>query len=75
MRAAQYFGNRDVRVVDVPEPIAKENEAIVSITWGGICGSDLHEYEEGKAKLTRTVTSIHSALHGLEESSYQPLLI
>lgn len=71
MRAAQYFGNRDVRVVDVPEPIANENEAIVSIAWGGICGSDLHEYEEGKTNLTRAVFSIASAPLGLEESSYQ----
>jgi threonine dehydrogenase-like Zn-dependent dehydrogenase len=47
MRAAQYFGIRDVRVVDVQEPVAKDNEAIVSIAWGGICGSDLHEYEMG----------------------------
>lgn len=48
MRAAQYFGIRDVRIiVDVPEPIAKDNEAIVSVAWSGICGSDLHEYEMG----------------------------
>lgn len=57
MRAAQYFGIRDVRVVDVPEPVAKDNEAIVSIAWGGICGSDLHEYEEGKSNLTISMAS------------------
>jgi (R,R)-butanediol dehydrogenase/meso-butanediol dehydrogenase/diacetyl reductase len=51
MRAAQYFGKEDVRLVNVPEPIAQENEAVVAIAWGGICGSDLHEYEEGMTSI------------------------
>lgn len=47
MKAAQYFGIGDIRVVDVPEPVANDDEAIIAIAWGGICGSDLHEYEMG----------------------------
>jgi threonine dehydrogenase-like Zn-dependent dehydrogenase len=48
MKAAQFFGKRDIRVVDVPTPVPKENEALVAIEWAGICGSDLHEYIMGK---------------------------
>lgn len=47
MRAAQFFGKNDIRVVDIPEPVPKSNEVLVSIEWGGICGTDLHEYIMG----------------------------
>lgn len=52
MKAAQFFGNRDLRVTDVPKPEPKDNEALVAIEWCGICGSDLHEYLIGWAKKT-----------------------
>lgn len=48
MKAAQFFGQRDIRVVDVPRPEPKQNEALVEIEWAGICGSDLHEYIMGE---------------------------
>ncbi|KAF1997283.1 threonine dehydrogenase [Amniculicola lignicola CBS 123094] len=51
MKAAQFFGSRDIRVVDVPKPEPKENEALVAIEWCGICGSDLHEYLIGPASI------------------------
>ncbi|KAF2624624.1 L-iditol 2-dehydrogenase [Macroventuria anomochaeta] len=47
MKAAQYFGPHDIRVVDVPTPEPEEHEALVAIEWCGICGSDLHEYLHG----------------------------
>lgn len=47
MKAAQYFGQNDVRVVDVPTPSPKDHEALIAIEWCGICGSDLHEYLHG----------------------------
>jgi threonine dehydrogenase-like Zn-dependent dehydrogenase len=48
MKAAQFFAKGDIRVVDVPKPEPKENEALVAVAWCGICGSDLHEYEYGE---------------------------
>jgi threonine dehydrogenase-like Zn-dependent dehydrogenase len=48
MKAAQYFARGDIRLVDVPKPKPKDNEAVVAIEWCGICDSDLHEYEYGK---------------------------
>jgi len=47
MKAAQYFGNRDVRIVEIPEPVARSNQALVSVEWGGICGTDVSEYVAG----------------------------
>lgn len=47
MKAAQFFGKGDIRVVDVPTPEARDNEALVAVEWCGICGSDLHEYLHG----------------------------
>ena len=49
MKAAQFYGRRDVRVVDVPKPVAKPDQALISIEWCGIWGSDLHEYLIGSS--------------------------
>lgn len=48
IKAAQFFAKGDIRVVEVPEPTPKDDEALVAIEWCGICGSDLHEYLHGK---------------------------
>lgn len=48
MRAARFHGNRDLRIEDVPRPIAKEGEVLIEVEWCGICGSDLHEFEYGE---------------------------
>jgi len=47
MKAAVYYDKGDLRVEDVPEPIAKPNQALISVEWSGICGSDLTEYIAG----------------------------
>ena len=45
MRAAVFFGARDVRVEQVPDPrIEQPTDAIVRITHAAICGSDLWPY-------------------------------
>lgn len=48
MKAALYHGVRDVRVEEVPEPtILKDSDALVRVTKAGICGSDLHFFNNG----------------------------
>lgn len=43
MRALAWFGNKDVRVIDVPLPdITEPDDVIVKVTGTTICGSDLH---------------------------------
>ncbi|HEY8515240.1 MAG TPA: zinc-dependent alcohol dehydrogenase [Candidatus Binatia bacterium] len=45
MKANCWYGKRDVRVEDVPDPtILNPRDAIVRITSSAICGSDLHLY-------------------------------
>ncbi|TGE39303.1 2,3-butanediol dehydrogenase [Desulfosporosinus fructosivorans] len=48
MKAAVWFGRKDVRVMDVPEPSApRAGEVKIKVQWCGICGTDLHEYLAG----------------------------
>ena len=48
MRAVVWHGAHDLRVEEVPEPRDPgPGEAIVEVAYCGICGSDLHEYQEG----------------------------
>jgi (R,R)-butanediol dehydrogenase/meso-butanediol dehydrogenase/diacetyl reductase len=48
MKAAVWYGKKDVRVEDVPEPPAPgKGEVKIKVHQTGICGSDLHEYHAG----------------------------
>lgn len=45
MKANCWFGKKDLRVVDVPEPeVLNPRDAILRVTSTAICGSDLHLY-------------------------------
>jgi threonine dehydrogenase-like Zn-dependent dehydrogenase len=45
MKVVTYRGIREVRVDEVPKPsIGDSREALVKITLGAVCGSDLHIY-------------------------------
>lgn len=47
MKAAMFYGGKDIRVEELPDPVAGPGEVVVAIKSAGICGSDLHEYREG----------------------------
>jgi (R,R)-butanediol dehydrogenase/meso-butanediol dehydrogenase/diacetyl reductase len=48
MKAAVWYAQKDVRVVEVPEPPAPPKGWVkIKVAWCGICGSDLHEYIAG----------------------------
>lgn len=47
MRAALYYGNKDIRVEDVPEQSVGPTDVKVNVSYTGICGTDLHEYVAG----------------------------
>ena len=52
MRAAMYYANDDVRIVDVPKPKIGPSEILVKVRASGICGSDVMEwYRKLKAPL------------------------
>lgn len=49
MKAARLYGARDIRLDEVPTPRAPEaGEVLLAITSVGVCGSDLHTYEDGR---------------------------
>ena len=44
MKAAQFYGGKDIRVETVPDPTPEEGQVLVQVEAAGICGSDLHGY-------------------------------
>src|SRR5947208_2914082 len=52
MRAAMYYANDDVRIVELPKPRIVPGEILVRVKASGICGSDVMEwYRKPKALL------------------------
>ncbi|GAA3719646.1 MULTISPECIES: 2,3-butanediol dehydrogenase [Bacillales] len=47
MKAAVWYGKKDLRVEEIELKQTKDTDVKVRVAWAGICGSDLHEYEEG----------------------------
>ena len=47
MKAAVYYGPRDVRVEEVADPILAKGDILLRVRACGICGSDLHTYRHG----------------------------
>ena len=59
MRAARFYGGRDIRVETVPEPEPEDHEVLVEVQATGICGSDLHGYHHQPEKPRPPATSGH----------------
>lgn len=47
MRATRYYGQHDIRTEEIDEPSLKAGYVKVRNEWTGICGTDLHEYDDG----------------------------
>jgi len=47
MKAAVFYGPRDVRVEEVETPTLLAGDVLIRIRACGICGSDLHTYKHG----------------------------
>jgi 2-desacetyl-2-hydroxyethyl bacteriochlorophyllide A dehydrogenase len=45
---AVFHGPRDIRVEELPDPVAGPGEAVVRVRAAGICGGDLHEVRTGR---------------------------
>jgi (R,R)-butanediol dehydrogenase/meso-butanediol dehydrogenase/diacetyl reductase len=44
MKAAVWYGYKDIRIVDWPKPRLLPGHVLVEVAWAGICGTDRHEY-------------------------------
>ena len=47
MKAARFYTANDMRIDNVPDVAPKGDEVRIKVKWCGICGSDLHEYQDG----------------------------
>ncbi|MFC2069710.1 2,3-butanediol dehydrogenase [Chloroflexota bacterium] len=47
MKALRWYGRKDLRYVDIPEPSPGPGQVKVKINLAGICGTDLKEYTAG----------------------------
>ena len=47
MKALRWYGRRDLRYVDIPEPSPGSGQLKIKVTLAGICGTDLKEYAKG----------------------------
>ena len=47
MKALRFHGNKDLRLEEVPEPVAAPGEAQIRVDYCGICATDIEEYLYG----------------------------
>ncbi|KMZ53613.1 alcohol dehydrogenase catalytic domain-containing protein [Dorea sp. D27] len=52
MKAYVMDESRNMKVQDMPEPIATENNAIIQIKYASICGTDFRTFMKGNEKIT-----------------------
>lgn len=72
MRVARLHGRGDIRLADEPVPAPGPGEELVRVTAVGICGSDLHWYDEteiGGVPLVRPLVLGHEAAGVIAEGS------
>jgi len=69
MKAALYYGQRDIRIEDIPEPEPLAHEIKIKVAWNGICGTDLHEFLDGPI-----LTPKHGKAHPITKVSLPVVL-
>ncbi len=47
MKAVMYYGKEDLRIEDIEEPQVRPGTVRIKPAFNGICGSDLHLYQDG----------------------------
>lgn len=47
MKALRWYGKKDLRYEDIPEPFPGPGQVKAKISFAGICGTDLREYDDG----------------------------
>ena len=44
MKTARLFGPRDLRIIDLPEPVLGDHDVLTKVSYVGICGTDYSIY-------------------------------
>lgn len=47
MKALHYYGQRDIRIEDIPVPELKDNQLLIRVTDVGLCQTQVNEFVEG----------------------------
>lgn len=58
MKALVYYGNRDIRLEDVPQPEPGPDELLIKVTDAGLCQTQVNEFIEGPFIINTTANSI-----------------
>ncbi len=48
MKAGVYYGKQDIRIKELPMPVAGPGQMVVKIDYVGICGTDVEIYKTGQ---------------------------
>src|SRR4029077_15544332 len=48
MRGVVFLGERQLELMDFPDPTPGDGEVVVEMKASGMCGSDLHQYRRPK---------------------------
>ena len=59
MKAARFYGGKDIRLETLPDPAPEQGEVLVQVEATGICGSDLHGYHAENPKSLSPRTAGH----------------
>jgi threonine dehydrogenase-like Zn-dependent dehydrogenase len=51
MKAAVYYGIKDIRLEEVPKPKISDREVLIRCRVAAICGTDLRIYKYGHSKI------------------------
>lgn len=78
MRVARLHGVNDVRIHEEPSPTAGAGESLVRIAAVGLCGSDLHWFDQGgigDATITRPIIPGHEMAGRAVDGPYAGRLV
>ena len=48
MRGVVFLGDRDLELMEFPDPTPGDGEVVIEMKASGMCGSDLHQYRRPK---------------------------
>ncbi|MGQ4600644.1 alcohol dehydrogenase catalytic domain-containing protein [Nocardia sp. R6R-6] len=71
MKAVQLVGPRDLRVHEVPDPVAGPEDVLLQVAGAGICHSDLHVVESERPMFRRPVVLGHEVTGHVVEMGEQ----
>jgi L-iditol 2-dehydrogenase len=67
MRGVVFKGDRQLEVMQFPDPTPGPGQAVIEMKASGMCGSDLHFYRNGPAEVIRSLGFKDLASRGIDE--------